>query len=67
MKLRLSQQAGVREYWIVDPENRTVRVMLMDEDGRLQLQEVYGCEDLAKVNTLDGCFIELAKVFPAKD
>lgn len=67
VKLRLYQQAGVQEYWIVDPENRTVRVMLMDEDGRFQPQEVYDCEDLAKVNTLDGCFIELAKVFPAKD
>ena len=67
VKLRLYQQAGVQEYWIVDPENRTVRVMLMDEDGRFQPQDVYVCEDLAKVNTLDGCFIELAKVFPDKD
>ena len=67
VKLRLYQQAGVQEYWIVDPENRTVRVILMDEDGRFQPHEIYGCEDLAKVNTLDGCFIELAKVFPDKD
>ena len=67
VKLRLYQQAGVREYWIVDPENRTVRVMLMYEDSRFQLHEVYGCEELAKVNVLDGCFIGLAKVFPAKE
>ena len=67
VKLRLYQQAGVQEYWIVDPENQTVRVMLMDEDGRFQFHEVYGREELAKVNILDGCFIELAKVFPDKD
>ena len=67
VKLSLYQRAGVREYWIVDPENRTVRVMLMYEDSRFQLHEVYGCEELAKVNVLDGCFIELAKVFPAKE
>lgn len=67
VKLRLYQQAGVQEYWIVDPENQTVRVMLMDEDGRFQLHEVYGREELAKVNILDGCFIELAKVFPCGD
>lgn len=66
VKLRLYQQAGVLEYWIVDPENQTVRVMLLHEDGRFQLHEVYGCGDLAKVNTLDGCYIELAKVFPAR-
>ena len=29
-KLNLYQRAGVREYWIADPENRTVRVMLPD-------------------------------------
>ena len=67
VKLRIYQQAGVREYWIVDPGNQTVRVMLMGEDSRFQLHEVYGCKELAKVNVLDGCFIELAKVFPAKD
>ena len=67
VKLRLYQQAGVQEYWIVDPENQTIRVMLIDEDGRFQPQEVYGCEELAKVNILDGCFIELAKVFPCGD
>lgn len=67
VKLRLYQQAGVQEYWIVDPENQTVRVMLMDEYSRFQLHEVYGREELAKVNILDGCFIELAKVFPDKD
>ena len=67
VKLRLYQQAGVQECWIVDPENQTVRVMLMDEDGRFQFHEVYGREELAKVNILDGCFIELAKVFPDKD
>ena len=29
-KLNLYKDAGVREYWIADPENRTVRVMLPD-------------------------------------
>ena len=63
VKLNLYQHAGVQEYWIVDPENRTVRVMLQDNNGILQTYEVYKCEDVAKVNILDGCFIELNKVF----
>lgn len=63
VKLRLYQRAGVREYWIVDPENRTVQVFLLDGDGRLCLHEDYGRKDVAKVNVLDGCFIELSKVF----
>lgn len=63
VKLNLYQRAGVREYWIVDPENRTVRVMLQADDGLLHVHEVYRQEDVAKVNVLDGCFIELGKVF----
>ena len=63
VKLNLYQQAGVQEYWIVDPENRTVRVLLQTGDGTFRIHEVYGQEDVAKVNVLEGCFVELSKVF----
>lgn len=63
VKLNLYQRAGVREYWIVDPENRSVMVFLPDSNGSLRLCEDYGREDVAKVSVLDGCFIELNKVF----
>lgn len=63
VKLRLYQRAGVREYWIVDPENKTVQVFLLDSNGTLYPHEDYGREDVAKANVLDGCFIELNKVF----
>ncbi|MEH2942344.1 Uma2 family endonuclease [Lachnospiraceae bacterium KK002] len=62
VKLNLYQQAGVPEYWIVNPEDKTVQVMLSD-NGILRLHEDYGQNDVAKVNVLDGCFIELHKVF----
>ena len=64
VKLNLYQRAGVREYWVVSPEDKTVNVFLLDGDG-LKLSYVYGPKDIAKVNVLDGCFIELSKVFPA--
>ncbi len=62
VKLNLYQRAGVREYWIVDPENRSVQVFTLD-GGALKIREDYGPQDVAKVNVLDGCFIELSKVF----
>ena len=62
VKLNLYQRAGVREYWIVDPDSRTVQVM-QQESGRLQLHEVYSHGDVARVNVLEGCFIDLGKVF----
>ena len=63
VKLDLYQRAGVREYWIVDPDSSTVQVFML-KDGYLHPHEVYSEKDIAKVNVLDGCFIELSKVFP---
>lgn len=62
VKLGLYQKAGVREYWIVDPDLQTVQVNLL-RDGRFEPVEVYTAEAVAKVNVLDGCFVELSKVF----
>ncbi len=62
VKLNLYQRAGVREYWMVDPDNESVQVFTLD-GGALKIREDYGREDVAKVNVLDGCFIELSKVF----
>jgi len=64
VKLGLYQRAGVREYWIVDPENKAVQVFLQDDSGSLKIHEDYGQEDVAKVNVLNGCFVELKRVFP---
>ena len=65
VKLDLYQRAGVREYWIVDPDSSTVQVFLL-KDGYLRPHEVYSEKDIAKVNVLDGCFVELSKVFAMK-
>ncbi len=62
VKLGLYQRAGVREYWIVNPEDQTVQVFTLS-NGLLLPREVYDWEGVAKVNVLDGCFVELAKVF----
>ena len=63
VKLGLYQRAGVREYWIVSPEEQTVQGFL-NKDASLLPHEVYDRQGVAKVNVLDGCFIELSKVFP---
>lgn len=63
VKLNLYQQAGVREYWIVDPQNQAIQVFLPDDNGFLRICEEYGPKDVAKVNVLDGCFIDLNKIY----
>ena len=62
IKLNLYQKAGVREYWMVEPETKTVQVFQL-RDGLLQITEVYSAEDRAKVNVLDACFVDLKRVF----
>ena len=64
VKLGLYQRARVREYWIVDPKNKAVQVFTLNDGGDLRITEEYGRKDIAKVNVLSGCFVELSKVFP---
>ena len=59
VKFELYRRAGVREYWIVDPETKLVQVCLL-EDGRY-FTSVYA--DTAVVSVLPGCEIQLADVF----
>ncbi len=63
VKHSLYSRAGVREYWIVDPLNRSVEVFLPDNRGVLTIDKLYTDEDIVRVNVLSGCFVELNKVF----
>jgi Uma2 family endonuclease len=62
-KLNQYRKAGVREYWIVDPQNQLVHVFLL-KDGQFFLCKVYSKTETAEVNVLDGCSIDLNQVFP---
>ena len=60
-KLRVYQNAGVREYWIVDPDSNSVSVHVM-ENGRL-ITSIYSGDDIVPVHVLEGCEIHLSDVF----
>ena len=62
-KIDLYQRAGVREYWIVSPEEKAVQVLLL-EDGHFAVKDFGADGDRLKVNILEDCFIELGRVFP---
>ena len=63
VKLNAYQRAGVREYWIVDPTAKSVQTFVL-EDGHYTAASFGSPDDVLKVSVLDGCFIELSKVFP---
>jgi len=54
-------QAGVREYWVVDPDNKTLAVHIL-KDGDYWTR-VYRDEDKAPVYILEDCVIDLGEVF----
>lgn len=63
-KFNLYQCAGVREYWLADPQTRTVEVYVLDENRYLKPKEVYSDKDIIKVMVLGECTVDLSKVFP---
>jgi len=65
VKFSLYQRAGVREYWIVDPEARAVQTLTL-ENGRYMAQ-VFTRTDQAPVRIFPGLTIDLTAVFPPEE
>ena len=60
-KFRLYRKAGVKEYWIIDPENNSLKVYLF-QDNKI-LTGSYENDDIVPVTTLPGLNISLEQVF----
>ena len=63
VKYNLYQDAGVKEYWIISPEEKSVTVYLLNADGFFEPHTSYEKTDPAQVNVLEGCCIDLNMVF----
>ena len=63
LKFNLYQEAGVKEYWIVDPEEKVVSVYTL-ENGHYYAAAVYSSKSEVPVGVLDDCVIDLKRVFP---
>ena len=61
IKYNLYKNAGVREYWIADPDSRTVSVNILSRGE--YVGKAYGDTDIVSVAVLPGCEIDLSGVF----
>ncbi|MGI1691730.1 Uma2 family endonuclease [Thermoanaerobacter uzonensis] len=61
-KFNLYEKAGVKEYWIVEPDEKVVMVFTLEE-GRYGRPQMYSEEDKVKVSIFDNLVIELKPVF----
>ena len=62
-KYELYQKYGVREYWVIAPEEKALCVYLRNDKGQLAIKDFYGASDTVKVNILDDCQIDLSPIF----
>jgi Uma2 family endonuclease len=62
IKFKLYERAGVKEYWIVDPSNKTILVYRMS-DNKYGEADVYASEDMVTVNLFPDFTIDLKEVF----
>ncbi len=62
-KFALYENRGVLEYWLVDPEAKTVMAFHLDQAGSYGRPTVYAMEDKIEVAVLSGLVVDLDVIF----
>ncbi len=62
-KYQLYESAGIKEYWLVDPEHEFVIIYALNEEGRYIGSTPFTDEDVVESNVLKGLKIKLSEVF----
>lgn len=57
-------KAGIQEYWIVDPENKSIKILVLDQGG-YRVHGEFGLNDTATSVLLPGFEVKVADAFAA--
>ena len=63
IKFNKYEQAGVREYWIVEPEGKLVSVFVLQDGRRYGRPEIYTEDDKIKVSIFPNLNVDLKPIF----
>ena len=67
-KFEVYEEAGVKEYWVVHPQEQTLLVYTLDQNGKYKgILKPYVRTDRVSPVTLPGLTIDLEQVFPDED
>ena len=62
-KYALYERAGVKEYWFVNPNDKSLIIFLLDDKGKYQPSKPLTIGDVAKSQILTGFSVDLDDVF----
>ncbi len=62
-KFNKYEQAGVKEYWIVEPQEKIISVFTLQKNQRYGRPNLYAEEDHVTASTLSGLTVDLKMVF----
>jgi len=63
VKYKIYEQAGVKEYWLVNPNDENISVFVLDNTGKYQLNGMYGGDMKIKVSIFKDLEISLEDIF----
>lgn len=63
LKYDLYEEAGVLEYWIIYPEEESITVLLLNEEGKFGIKTLYSADDVIQSKTIPGFSINTNDVF----
>ena len=63
LKYELYEEAGVKEYWIVNPEEENIVVFVLNEEGKFSGLKMYAGDDNIQSFAVPGLNINLTEIF----
>lgn len=63
MKHELYEEAGVKEYWIVNPEEENIVVFVLNEAGKFSGLDMYAGDDNIQSKAVQGLIINMNEIF----
>ncbi|MDP4263609.1 MAG: Uma2 family endonuclease [Bacteroidota bacterium] len=63
LKFELYEEAGVREYWVVNPVEENLVVFILDEDGKFSGGRMYAGKEKIESKAIPGLIIDTEEMF----